>query len=136
MARSNGTSQPLPAPLERASRRFEAWRKTRTTIRIPEDLWSLAAELGAQYGVNRTARALRLQYPDLKKRVEAKIPSPEGSGTAPGFVEIRTMSSPAAAPGCRVEFEAPSGVKVRVHLPGGEGPDLVALGRLFLERRA
>jgi hypothetical protein len=136
MARSNGTSRPLPAPLERASRRFEAWRRTRTTLRIPEDLWSLATELGAQYGVNRTARTLRLQHPDLKKRVERRTPSSERPGGSSGFVEIRTASSPAASPACRVEFEAPSGVKVTVHLPGGEGPDLVALGRLFLGRRA
>lgn len=135
MARSNGT---LPAPLGRASRRFEAWRRNRRTRRIPEELWSLAAELGARYGVSRTARALRLQYPDLKKRIEEGGPcsSSEGPARSPAFVEILTTSAPASPPGCLVEFEAPSGAKMKVHLPAGEGPDLVALGRLFLERRA
>ncbi len=46
----------LPGPLADGVRRFEKWRSMRTTRRIPAELWSLAAKLGGEYGLSRTAR--------------------------------------------------------------------------------
>ena len=134
MARLNGT---LPAPLARAARRFETWRgRNRTRRRIPEELWTLAVDLADRHGVNRTAHALRLDYYNLKHRKDGTPQRDPTGPTAPsGFVEILPTSLAPAA-GCVVEFEDPRGAKMRVHLPSGDGPDLVALGRLFLENRA
>jgi hypothetical protein len=129
-------ASPFPAPLAKAARRFEEWRRKRTTRCIPEDLWALAAGLGARHGVSRTARALRIQYYDLKKRVEAAAtPSSEEPAPSPAFVEILT-AAPAAPSECLVEFESPSGAKMRIQAKGWSTADLASLSRLFLEQRA
>ncbi len=129
------TPSPLPTPLVKAARRFETWRRNRTTRRIPEELWSLATELGGRYGVSRTARALRLQYYDLKKRVDVSRTSEAEDGmSSPAFVEI--LTAPAAeVSGCLVEFESPSGAKMRIEVKGTGTPDLAALSRVFFEQR-
>ena len=60
------------ARLEKVRRRFEQWRRThRARSRLPESLWAAAVKLGREHGINRTTRALRLDYYSLKKRVEA-----------------------------------------------------------------
>jgi hypothetical protein len=129
MARS---TPDLPDPLAKAARRFESWRTDRTGRRIPEDLWSLAVELGRRYGVSRTSRALGLQYYSLKERMESASEAPSGEPSArPAFVEILTAPSPAEQ-AVQVEFESPSGAKMRVEVNGAVSPGLVELSRLFL----
>ncbi len=132
MTGSNGT---LPAPLAMAARQFGKWRSLRRgRRRIPEELWKVAVDMAGRYGVNPTAEALRLNYEDIVKhrelpaRWEPKAPS--------GFVEVLPPAAAAPATGSVVEFEDPRGAKMRVHLVGDDTPDLVALGRLFLGRRA
>ncbi len=90
----------LPTPLARAAERFEKWRRNRTTHSIPAELWALAADLGARYGVSRTARALRVQYYGLKKRIDAAPASETAVAVTPSaFVEIRTAPAVNAIPG-------------------------------------
>ena len=56
-------------------RKIERWRqRRRPRARIPEELWREAAELACEYGINRTAKALRLDYNSLKKRLPAAAP--------------------------------------------------------------
>ena len=62
----------LPAQLEGIRRRFDRWRQTRKgRSHIPESLWTAAVKAAGEYGVHKTAKALRLDYYTLKKRVEA-----------------------------------------------------------------
>ena len=123
----------LPAELIGAARRFERWRSKRTTRQIPEELWSLAAELGSQFGVSRTSRALGVGYQGLKKRVVAPKPSATTAVTPQAFVEIRTSRALLERAGsCQVEFERTSGEKMRVQLGSGCEADLSRLTRLFL----
>jgi hypothetical protein len=132
---------PTPAPIARAALRFAAWRKTRTQREIPAELWRLAVGLAGRYGVSLTARALRLRYYDLKRRLEAEparvapglAPRPSSPGAA--FVELLPAPSRSTAE-CVIELEAACGTKLRVELKGADAPDLLALGRLFLERSA
>jgi len=64
---ANGIEQDL----EPLRRRFEEFRSTQPLrARLPEALWRAASELAARYGVHATARALRLDYTGLRKRVE------------------------------------------------------------------
>ena len=57
--------------LEQLRRRFEEFRSTRTKhSHLPESLWAAAVTLATRHGVNPTARALRLDYTGLRKRVE------------------------------------------------------------------
>ena len=128
-------SLPMPTPLARAVRRFQEWREQRTTHRIPEELWTLAAVLGRRYGVSRTARALGVQYLDLKTRVDLaeSAPLPEPQTSSPAFVEYL---APAPPPRCVIELEGARGARMRVQLQGVDQSNLVAFARAFLEAQA
>lgn len=147
----------LPARLEGVRRRFEVWRRTRRVrSRIPEPLWASAVRLAARYGVHRTAKALRVGYYSLKKRVEQEgaaggdasprgpanslvTLAPRGSktsgdvGEGGGGAAFLELAPPVQAGPCEwtLEFEAADGAKMRLHFKGVEPPDLTALGRGF-----
>jgi len=112
-------------------RKLAHWRQRhRRGARIPEELWREAAELASAHGINRIARALRLDYYSLQKRAAAAAVS----GTrAPEFVELLPGGIPAPRPECLIEVEEPGGAKLRIHLQGGAFPDIAALTRGFRE---
>jgi hypothetical protein len=121
-------SQSSISQLERLRRRLEAWRKShRPRSRLPGQLWNKAARLAGHYGLNKTARALHLDYYDLKKRVDAHGGP---SRPAPAFVEVVPAAS-SPFPECLIELEARSGTKMRIHLKGMTLPDLTTLGSMF-----
>jgi len=125
-------SDALPRRLETVRRRFDFWRRTRRGHRrIPERLWTSAVELAGVYGLCRTARVLRLDYPALKRRVQA-AGGQRASGPEPGvaFVEL-VPPERLGVPECIVEWENAGGAKMRVHLKGVAVPDLTALSRSF-----
>ena len=123
----------VAAALSRAQREFERWRqRRRPRERIPEELWRQAAELACACGVNRTARALRLDYNALKKH----LPAATGSGRRTAeFVEILPGAMPAGRPECLIEVEDAGGAKMRVHVQGRSLPDLGALLDVFRRGR-
>lgn len=125
------STRPVPRPLVRASAQFEKWRKRGPRGRkIPDRLWSLARSLAENYGVNPTARALRLDYYDLKRRVQAAGPS--GAPAAePAATFLEVLPRPRGE--CVVEIEDRRGAKMTIRLPGPV--DAVALARSFLGRR-
>ncbi len=157
--RTRGTRD-LPARLEGTRRRFERWRRTRKgRSHIPEPLWASAVKAAGQYGLAKTAWALRLDYYALKKRVEAagsrrvfggkvatysisdrEAVSADGPLTAMApvkggqavatFLELTPPASGGSRE-CILELEDPGGAKMRVHLKGSEAPDLTALSRSF-----
>ena len=120
----------LPAQLARGRRCFERWRRThKPPTRLPEHLWSLAAELAREYGISRTARTLRLEYNGLKKRIEC-LASDDASPVTPPppFLELLPSGMHSTVE-CTLEREDAQGVKIRIHLKGRELPDLAALSR-------
>ena len=120
--------------LSRTQRAIEQWRlRHRPRARLPEHLWREAAQLAREQGINRTARALRLDYYSLKRHATEATASRQ---PAPEFLEILPSVMPAPRPPCTVELEDASGVKLRIGLPGGAVPDLAALVRLFRECRS
>ena len=131
----------LPARLKGLRRRFERWRRTRKVgTRIPEPLWASAVKLAGRYGIHRTAKALRVDYYALKKRVEQNAviagTRQEPAATASKMAaEAEFLELPAGAwPGageCTLELEDAGGAKLRVHLKGFAAPDLAALSRSF-----
>ncbi len=123
----------LPVPLEKVRGRFDEWRRSRKVrTRIPDPLWAAAVKMASRYGIHRTARALRIDYYGLKKRVEegasdsSCTPSKENTAT---FVELASL--PPTGMECLIELEDTGGAKMRVHLKGVEAPDLIALSRSF-----
>jgi len=120
----------LPAQLERTRQRFERWRRTRQGhSRIPESLWASAVKAARKHGLNRTVRALCLDYNSLKQRMEAFGP-PSDQGSRATFVEMAPLASGSSRE-CILELEDPDGAKMRIHLKGVEAPDLAALSRSF-----
>jgi hypothetical protein len=124
----------FPAALLRAQRKFGQWReRRRPRTPIPAGLWREATELACAHGINRIARALRLDYYCLKKRATAAARSVE---PAREFVEILPGGMPAPRPECLIELEDAGGVKLRIRLAGGALPDVAALTRVFREGRS
>ncbi|HEX2941431.1 MAG TPA: hypothetical protein VHO91_10310 [Rhodopila sp.] len=137
----DGTHGGVLAAFSRAQREIEQWRRRhRPRARLPDELWREAVELARTYGINPTARALRLDYYSLKKRliVEAgedqrTAKPPAEVHRAPEFLEILPGGLPAQRPQCVVEIEEAGGVKLRIHLQGGDFPDVAAITRAFRE---
>ena len=58
------------AKMEKAQGQFEDWRRNRTKrTRIPEKLWKTAIGLYPEYSICQIAKALRLDYSKLKKKI-------------------------------------------------------------------
>jgi hypothetical protein len=98
----------LQSDLEQLRRRFEEFRNTQSVrSRLPDSLWAAAAELASRHGVNPTARALRLDYTALRKRVK-KPEAPKRKRTAgapPTFMEFVAPGAKAVT-NCTVEVES------------------------------
>ena len=118
----------VPAPLLRLKREFSDWRKTRTPgQRIPLPLWKSAAKFAAEHGLSQTASVLNLDYYSLKRHV-GQLSAQKPSGAA--FIELPPAPL-AASSECIIELDDGMGASMRIHLKGGEVPDLLELGRSF-----
>ncbi len=101
---------PIPESLLEASQRLEQWRSTnRPRSPLPEWVWPEAVQLAQRYGVNGTARAMRLDYMQLKKRLPVQ-PQPKPAR----FVEFITSAMPDSSR-CVIEMESAQG-KLRVEM--------------------
>jgi len=132
-------SRILPTRVDVVRRRFEQWRRTRRVLsRIPEPLWAAAVEMAGTWGVSHTAKALRVNYNALRKRVErqaAAAPRRPEENSVTTFVELASPPRVGSCQ-CTMELEDDSGAKMRVHLQSPEAPDLAALSRSFWELRS
>lgn len=111
-------SAPVPAvapDLAQTAAAFARWRaRTAVGARIPEALWSRAAELAATHGVAKVAAALRLDYVRLKRRVAARALAPAASPSPPpAFVEL-TMDLAPSPPGCTLALSNAAGHCLRI----------------------
>jgi hypothetical protein len=122
----------LPARLERLRQRLEDWRRTRKPpSRIPDAFWAAAVTMAKTYGVNRTARTLRLDYYSLKERVDRRAgATPDIKPVPMPFVELANLPT-AGSCLCRLKLESADGVKMRVQLRSVTMPDLAAISRSF-----
>jgi len=120
----------IPARLLRGRERFDKFRKKHKGYRrLPDSLWSVAVKLAQTYGVNQTARILRLDYNGLKKRLESTVATtPSDAVPDPKFIELLPSELTAAAE-CALECRRPDGITIRIHLKGSQLPDLAALSR-------
>ena len=124
--------------LEGVQQQFEHWRRTREIpSRIPRRLWAAAVKAARTSGISQTAKALRVNYNALKKRVDEATIGPSGPERAAisTFLELVPPTRIGSCQ-CTLELEDASGAKMRVHLQGIEAPDLPALSRSFWELRS
>jgi hypothetical protein len=120
--------------LEQLRRRFEEFRNTQSArSRLPESLWAAAAELARRHGVNPTARALRLDYTGLRKRVEKQGRHKRKREVAapPTFMEFIAPGAKAVT-NCTVEVESAQGGKLRLELKAVATTELASLIRAFV----
>jgi hypothetical protein len=118
----------LPAKLVDGRQQFERWRSQRKPrTRIPETLWSVATELARDFGVNRTAKTLRLDYYGLKKRLERPVGDDASPAKVnPSFLELRPLKAIPAAE-CTIECQNAAGTQIRIQLKGQDLRDLTRL---------
>ncbi len=133
----------MTARLELLRGRFDRWRQShRRRSRLPDVLWAAAVALVGNCGLNRTARALGLNYYALKKQVEERHKLPSGFAAPVAAPELSVGSAflelpvPAVADRaeCMIEWENADGATMRIHLKGVLSPDLAALSRSFWDR--
>ena len=119
---------PLPEHLQQLRQRLEEWRNAHARrSRLPEELWAAAVDLARQHGLFRTAHTLRLDYTNLKKRVQT---APGMRAMAPAaFMEL-VAPSPVTGE-CTVEVESVRG-KLRVAIKGMAAPDVMSLIRSWM----
>jgi hypothetical protein len=96
-------------------------------------LWASAVKLAARYGVHRTAKALRVGYYSLKKRVQQEAATAGDMAEVDAGATFLELAPSVQVGPCEwtLEFEAADGAKMRLHFKGVEPPDLTALGRGF-----
>jgi hypothetical protein len=132
---------PAPAnktsPLKQVHEQFEHWRRSRGKRRaIPDALWQAAISLFPDYSVYRISKVLRLNYSDLKHRVDAQqstFKPATGSGSA--FIELG-LNDPMRPAECIVEMADEKGASLRMYFKGEVGLDLLELGKAFWSKRS
>jgi hypothetical protein len=127
----------LPAGLESVRRRLEQWRQThKVRSRLPAPLWAAAVKAAGIHGIHRTARALRLDYYVLKKRMEQNAANSSASEkrATPAFIELAPHAS-AGSCECILELEDVGGSKMRIELKGIALPDMESLCRSLWNHR-
>ena len=118
----------IPEAILQLQRQLDQFRSTQPRrTKLPESLWQAAVELARQYGVYPVAHPLRLDYTGLKKRVGG-VPIVRRKATKPAFVE---MIAPQEE--CVIEFEAPSGNKMRIQWKASTPHDWASLLRAWRE---
>jgi len=123
--------------VEQVRDQFEQWRNTREKrTDIPTELWQAAISLAKHTSVYQISKALRLNYTDLKHRVEAQGGSAlRAAVNGSAFIELGVGQVPAAAE-CIVEMEDKEGLKMKMCFKGEIGFDLLELGKAFLDKRS
>jgi len=115
----------LPASVARVRLRVERWREQGVNRwRMPEELWDAAVSLARAHGVGPIARALRLDYGSLKKRMaHGSGCGSEDSDSSARFVEIDPLHlmPGLGSSGVVVELSDVEGTKLVVRLGGRSG---------------
>ena len=125
---------PATADLAATAAAFGRWRDTKPSGgRIPEALWSQAVELARTHGVAAVARALRLDYVRLKRRLTA--PSGAGAPPPPAFVEM-TLDLPPAGSGCSLILSDACGRALRIEWIRPVASEVAAVARSLWEATA
>ncbi len=118
----------LPAKLADGRQQFERWRSQhKPYTHIPEPLWALATELAREFGLNRTASMMRLDYYGLKKRLERPVVDDTSPATAgPSFLELLPVQGTPAVE-CTIECQNAAGTQIRIQFKSRDLPDLTRL---------
>lgn len=133
---SQSTRARTDARIEKVGSELAEWRRShRPPTPLPEQLWHQAVELAGEHGAYKIARALRLDYAVLKRRLGKAawaVPSPEG-GSVATFVEVVAPFSGSIGE-CALEVDAPEGGRMRVVMKNVPASGLATIIRDFVGR--
>jgi len=123
----------LSEPIVQLQRQLDQFRSTQSgRAKLPEPLWQAAVELARQHGVHAVAHPLRLDYMGLKKRLSGDpLAGRKVTSTKPAFVELSPR--PVTSGECMIEFDSPSGGKMRIQWKATMPPDWTSLLRAWRE---
>lgn len=131
------TRSPLPPRVNRVRVRIERWRRQRTQPSpMPEELWASAVSLARRHGVYPIARALRIDYGALKKRITPR-PQVRSKIRKTEFIELgpAPLLGHLEPAGMVVELSDEDGAKLVMRLPAGDSVDVERLVAAFWSRR-
>lgn len=131
----------IPPDMRKIYLRLRRWRSSHARrVPLPDSLWAAAGELARQHGINRTAKALHLEYGKLKERAAAAGPAKRLVRKAPSvtprrarapapptFMELITPR-PGSLASAVVELEGARG-RMKIEFKGVAPAELVALSR-------
>ena len=119
----------IPEELQQLSKQLEQWRSANPPrARLPESFWTAAVEMAQGHGLHRTAKALRMDYTRLKKRLPGPV---EPAGPGPSTFLEWVAPATAGPVECVVEWESARG-RMRVAMKGVK-PDWASLLRAWRE---
>lgn len=132
----NEETKDTPSPLDAVQNKFETWRASRTKKRqhIPDELWKAAKDLTRTHSINQVAKALRLNYTDLKKRISPKVEPPSVKSPPPSFIKF-DIEPPLTQKECIIEMEDGNGAKMKMAFRGQTNHDLIELSKAFWNNR-
>ena len=114
---------------------IERWRRTRTKRSpMPAGLWAKAVALARTSGLCPIARALRVDYASLARRLEADGGERSARIESGGFVELR--GADLLGGGTVVEVAEADGARLTIRLAAGHALDAPALVGAFRRRDA
>lgn len=128
---------PVAARMQQLQRRVEEWRQRRPyQMAMPAALWSEAVALAEGEGAYRVARALRINFEGLKRRMaEAAVGAPTPT---PAFLDL-PMPPLLGAPlmgGAVVEMQDRDGTRVVMQLAKDATVDVAQVVSAFRRRGA
>lgn len=126
------STPPIPEAILQLQHQLDQFRSTRPhRTKLPEPLWQAAVELAQQHGIYPVAHPLRLDYMGLKRRL-AGVSGLRRKAGKPTFVEL---AAPHVVPLAEyaIEFECPSGRKMRIQWKAAAPLDWVNLLRAWRE---
>jgi len=132
---AKGKRRRLPAGVKRLRDQIERWRRTRERrTAMPAEFWSEAVTLAGSVGAYPIARALRLNFDGLKRRM---VEAAAGAPPPIGFVELTgaQILGAGSTAGTIVEMSDAVGIRVRVHLAAETQVDVAGLIAALRQRR-
>ena len=115
--------------------RIALWRRTRRRrTPMPAELWAKAVALAQTTGIYRVARALRVDYQTLARRVAEAGGAQAGHAVRGGFVELSGADLIGGA--TVVEVTDADGARMTIRLGAGAEIDAAALLGAFRRRAA
>ena len=129
------TRQPakIPVALSAARQQFDQWRsRHRKRTRLPKELWRQATVLAQEHVLNKTARALGLEYYSLKKHLDEMTTEEVIPAKAePDFIELVGGVMTPGSTECTIEWSDGGGSTVRMHIKGARLSELASLASVF-----